>query len=283
LLGLEGDTIDDETFLRACRETENFSYLIERLLIRGHNQEALAEAQQIDTYYLLEIADIFYEHGLEADAEHLMEERSQQTQSEDLLKWLQKRHQARGDNEGTLEMARRLFLTRFGATIERYRELRQLAASSGQWETVQTELLASVEQSRNIALQIEIALDEGHLKEALTLLKSQQQKEDENKSPYGSNQLDTGIEVAQAIETTEPLEAITIYQNYVAMRIAWRGRENYQVACRILSVYAESSKSLAQATSGQPISWTCAHRITNYLRLKMKWRKQVYSSRASRN
>jgi DNA mismatch repair ATPase MutS len=71
LLGLEAETIDDETFLRICRETENYPYLIERLLKLGRPEEALAEAQQIDTYYLPEIADIFRKQGYEEMALHL--------------------------------------------------------------------------------------------------------------------------------------------------------------------------------------------------------------------
>jgi hypothetical protein len=234
LLGLEGDTLDDATFLRACRATKSFSYLIERLLTREHNQEALAEAQQVDTYYLLEIANIFCEHGLEADAEQLVMERSKSTQNANLLEWLQKRYQDRGDNEGALSLACRLFRTPSGDTIERYREIRQLAELSSQWENVQPELLASVKQSRNIALQIEIALEEGQPQEALTLLQSQQKQKSEKHGPYGNGLFNIGIEVAKAVEATEPLEAITIYQNYVEIRIAGRGREQYQVACQHL-------------------------------------------------
>ena len=44
LLRLEGNTIDDETFLRVCRETGSYYYLIERPLKLGRLEEALAEA-----------------------------------------------------------------------------------------------------------------------------------------------------------------------------------------------------------------------------------------------
>jgi len=234
LLGLESDLLDDETFLRICRERENYAYLIERLLTRGRDEEALAAAQQVDTYDILEIAEIFCEHGHEAEAERLIEGRSQHSQRQELLEWLQERYQARGDLEATLAMACRLFAIPLGATIERYREIRQLAEPSGQWATVQAELLASVKQSRNIKLQIEIALDEGQMKEALALLQSQQQKGDTKNGPYGGDLFSIGIEVAKAIEETEPLEAIAIYQKYVQTRVAWRGRDNYHTACQYL-------------------------------------------------
>jgi hypothetical protein len=235
LLGLEADSIDNETFLRLCRETENFPYLIERLLTRGRDKEALVEAQQIDTYDILEIADIFCEQGYEADAEHLIQERSQHSHSQELLQWLQKRYQDRGDNEGTLAMACRQFCTTpFGATIERYREIHHIAEQLGQWTTVQPELLASVQQSHNISLQIEIALDEGQVKEALDLLRSQPRPASLQNGPYGGNTFEVGIEVAQAAEENYPQEAIEIYQKYIETRIAWRGRDNYHIACQYL-------------------------------------------------
>lgn len=87
MLGLEADTIDDETFLRICRETESHNYLVERLLKLGRLDEALAEAQQVDNYYILEIADILCEQGHEAAAEHLIEKRVKQSDDTNLLKW----------------------------------------------------------------------------------------------------------------------------------------------------------------------------------------------------
>lgn len=87
MLGLEADTIDDETFLRICRETESHNYLVERLLKLGRLDEALAEAQQVDNYYILEIADILCEQGHEAAAEHLIEKQVKQSDDTNLLKW----------------------------------------------------------------------------------------------------------------------------------------------------------------------------------------------------
>jgi uncharacterized Zn finger protein len=46
--------------------------------------------------------------------------------------------------------------------------------------------------------------------------------------------LNVGIEVAKAAEENYPREAIEIYQRYVDMRIEWRDRGNYQVACQYL-------------------------------------------------
>lgn len=236
LLGLEADIIDDETFLRICRETENSSYLIERLLKRGQLEEALAQAQQVDTYYLLEIADILCEQGHEAAAEHLIQERVKQSNSTDLLEWLKGRYAARGDSAAALDMAQRLFrVYPLAATIERYRELRQLAQQLDRWAAVQAEIMAYVQQSRNIALQIAIALDEGQVERALQLLQAERQTKDTRNGPYGSGNFNVGLEVAKAAEASHPRESIDIYKAYVETRIEWRGRDHYQVACQYLT------------------------------------------------
>ena len=236
LLGLEADTIDDETFLRICRETESYDYLIERLLKRGRLEEALAEAQHVDNYDILEIADILDEQGHEAAAEHLIEERVKKSNDTRLLQWLKERYQARGASAGALDMAQRLFRAYpLAATIERYREIRQLAQQLDRWEAVRAEIMAYVQQSHITALQIEIALDEGEVELALQLLQAERQTEDSRKGPYGSDNFNVGIKVAKAAEDSHPQESIEIYQAYVETRIEWRGRENYQVACQYLT------------------------------------------------
>ena len=236
LLGLEADTIDDETFLRICRETESYDYLIERLLKRGRLEEALAEAQHVDNYDILEIADILDEQGHEAAAVHLIEERVKKSSDTRLLQWLKERYQAKGASAGALDMAQRLFRAYpLAATIERYREIRQLAQQLDRWEAVRAEIMAYVQQSHITALQIEIALDEGEVELALQLLQAERQTEDSRKGPYGSDNFNVGIKVAKAAEDSHPQESIEIYQAYVETRIEWRGRENYQVACQYLT------------------------------------------------
>jgi heme oxygenase len=95
LLRLEADTIDDETFLHVCRETESYDYLVERLLKLGRLEEALTEAKQVENYDILEIADILCEHGHEAAAERLIEERVKEYDDTNLLQWLKEREQNR--------------------------------------------------------------------------------------------------------------------------------------------------------------------------------------------
>jgi hypothetical protein len=236
LLGLEGDTIDDETFLRISHEMESYHHVVDRLLKLGRLDDALAEAKHVENYDILAITDILCEHGHEAAAERLIEERVKEYDDTHLLQWLQERYQARGNVADALKMASRIFRAHpLAATIERYREIRRLAQQLGRWETVQSEVMADVKQSRDTALQIKIALDEGQVELALSLLVAQKQTENSHSGPYGADNFNVGIEVAKAVEESHPQEAIEIYQAYVETRIEWRGRENYQIACQYLT------------------------------------------------
>ena len=209
LLGLEADGIDDETFLRLCREMESYDYIVDRQLKRGRLEEALAEAKQVDDFDILEIADILSEHGYEDQAVQLIEERVEQHSHTDLLHWLQERYQSRGNPEG--------------------------------------------------ALEIEIALDEGHIDLALELLEAGKQTEDPRSGPYGSANFNVGIEVAKAAEENYPQQAIEIYQRYVDLRIEWRDGTIIVPRPSIYSASAGSIKRWAKAMSGQPILQTCVN------------------------
>jgi hypothetical protein len=133
-------------------------------------------------------------------------------------------------------MANRLFRAYpLAATIERYREIHQLAEHLGQWETVQAETMAFLKKSDNAALQITIALDEGQVEQALKLLQSQQQSQNSRSGPYGDDHFDVGIAVAKAAEESHPYEAMEIYRRYAQTYIEWRGRENYAIACQYLT------------------------------------------------
>jgi hypothetical protein len=235
LLGLEGDDLDDETFLRLSREMESYDYIVDRLLKRGRLEEALAEAKQVDDFDILEIADILSEHGYEDQAVQLIEERVDQDSRTDLLHWLQERYQARGNPQAALDTAKRTFTTHFlEATIERYREIRELAQQPGRWDEVRAELLAYVQRERLTNVEIEIALDEDRIDLALELLEARKQTTDRRNGPYGSGNFDVGIEVAKAAEENYPRRAIEIYQRYANTLIEWRGWDNYRTASQYL-------------------------------------------------
>jgi len=119
-LDLQKESLDDEAYLRICRETGRTSDLIDRLLTLGRIDEAAREAQQVDDNTLLGLVDLFIQHGQDAVAERLMRARisalirpanyaahlllrSQPGRTEEekpdwrVLEWLQKYYRTRGN------------------------------------------------------------------------------------------------------------------------------------------------------------------------------------------
>jgi catechol 2,3-dioxygenase-like lactoylglutathione lyase family enzyme len=256
LLDLEKDTLDDETYLRICRETGRTSDLIDRLLTLGRIDEAARETQHIDDNALLGLAELFIQHGQDAVAERLVRARisapirpayataglllrSQAGRTEEekpdwrVLEWLQKYYQTRGNLVAEFEIVETLFRTQ--PYLRRYQELRDLARRLDRWEIVRPELLAFLEQARNTTLLIQIALDEGDIDHALQLLKGTVKKDHygytyiESYGYYGYSNI--AVEVARAAEETRPREAIELYQQYAERLIALRDRKNYRAAC----------------------------------------------------
>jgi hypothetical protein len=238
LLGLEADTLDDETFLRVCRETESYNYLIERLLKLGRREEALVVTALVDTYYILDIADILIEYGYEDDAVHMIDERAgKASYNTKLLEWLKKYYLEKEDGMDALEMALRIFREHsFSATIAQYQEIRQLALQVERWDTIRPDLLEFLKKGRNTHLQIEIALEEKKVELALELLQSVRQTKEPRNGPYEAGSFEVGLAVAKAAEKDYPQEAIEIYQAYVETHIQWRGRENYATASQYLII-----------------------------------------------
>src|SRR5207248_800535 len=66
LLALEGETLDDETFLRIGRETHRVYEVVNRLLERGRVDEAVKDAEQVRDWDLLKLADLFIQYGQDA-------------------------------------------------------------------------------------------------------------------------------------------------------------------------------------------------------------------------
>jgi catechol 2,3-dioxygenase-like lactoylglutathione lyase family enzyme len=259
LLDLEKDTLDNEAYLRICRETGRTADLVDRLLALGRIDEAAREAQQIDDYALLGLADLFIQHRQDAVAERLVRARilapirptndavrlllpSQAGRVEEekpdwrVLEWLRKYYQDRDNHAAELEVVETLFRTQ--PLLRHYQELRALAKQLGRWETVQPALLTFLEQVRNTTLLIQIALDEGDIDKALHLLKGTAKKDHygytyiESYGYYGYGNI--ALEVARAAEETRPREAIELYRQYAERLIALRERKNYQAACTYL-------------------------------------------------
>src|SRR6266487_1720978 len=237
LLDLEQDTLDDEAYLRICRETGRTSDLIDRLLTLGRIDEAARETERVDDSFLPQLADLFIRHEQDAVAERLVKARIKEQPDVRLLEWLQKYYQARGNQVAELEIVERLL--HIQPYLGRYQQLRDLARRLKCWETLRPEVLAFLEQTSNTRLLIQIALDEGNIDEALQRLKGIVKKDrygstyEDGYGYYGSGTI--ALEVARAAEETRPREAIEIYRQYAERLIAMRGRQNYQQACKYLA------------------------------------------------
>jgi catechol 2,3-dioxygenase-like lactoylglutathione lyase family enzyme len=258
-LDLQNETLDDEAYLRICRETGRTSDLVDRLLTLGRIDEATQETQRVDDYSLLGLANLFIQHGQDAVAERLVKARisapirlardaaglvlhSQPGRAEEekpdwrVLEWLQKYYRDRGNHVAELEMAEMLFRTQ--PSLKRYQELRDLSERLDRWEGLRRELLAFLEQARNTSLLIQIALDEGDIDQALQRLQGTAKKDgygytySDRYSYYGYS--DVAFEVARAAEETRPHAAIELYRQFAERLIAMRDRKHYQLACTYL-------------------------------------------------
>jgi len=239
-LDLEKETLDDEAYLRICRETGRISDLVDRLLALGRIDEAVRESQRVDDLVFLKLADLFVQHGQDAVAEHLVSTRIKEQSALHLLEWLQHSYRERGDLAAELETAATAF--HMQPSLRRYQELRDLAKRLEHWQTLRAELLAFLQQAgatRHATLLIEIALDERDIDHALHLLKDMAKKDSygytyaDGYGYYGFG--DIALQVARAAEESRPREAIELYRQRAERLIAQRGRQNYQQACTFLA------------------------------------------------
>lgn len=229
LLELEEETLDDEAYLRICRESGRTADLIDRLLTLGRIDEAVEEMKRFDTNILLSLVPFFIAHGQDTVAERLVKARLAEKPDMALLRWLQQYYHERGNRAAELEVVETLF--REQPYLRRYQELRALAEQVGRWETLRQELLAFLEERHNTNLLIEIALDEGDIDLALQRLEGMKKKDIYGYlygDAYGFDRV--SLQVAGAAEETRPQAAIKLYRQRAERLIAQRGRPNYQLA-----------------------------------------------------
>lgn len=252
-LALEKEVLDDEAYLRICRQTGCTSNLIDHLLTLGRLKEAEEETEQADNAVLLQLIDLFIQHGQEAVAERLVKARTREQPARPLLAWLQTYYRERQHSDAELEVTETLFHVQ--PSLPAYQQVRTLAEQLNRWEALRVELLDFLVQASKAALLIQIALDEGDIDRALQLLKGVEKKDRPGYSyvyisGYGYSGFNAlTLQVAQAAEELRPQEAIELYRDLVEKLIAQRGRQNYQEACKhltkIRALYEKSGESAA--------------------------------------
>jgi len=237
LLRLEEDQLDDEAFLRICRETSRWHDLVDRLLILARVEEASAAACQVGDYDLLQLADLFVSHSHGDLAEELIRQRARTPQpgpdgrartDSRLIVWLKERAQERGDLAEALTLAESLFWEQ--PSVPGYQELRDLARPLERWDGLRAVTLSRLANQGQYGLLTEIHLEEGEVDRALETLEQLRAARwgwDWPGSPLR-------IQVARAAEESRPREAVRLYGEAVERLISARGRYNYVEAATYL-------------------------------------------------
>ncbi len=240
LLKLQKDELDDDAYLKLCRESHRLNDLVDRLLALGRVGEATREATQAEEHELLEMADVFVRHGQAQPIEQLLMQRAHSSDDERIMQWLQQHCEDTGDTAGALDWAHKLFDKH--ASLERYVEMRSLAQRLNNWQSVRAELLKELEADKLWHVLTEIYLDEHEIDAALRSLRKMQ-------TGAMGNVLyrDLVLDVAQAAEATHPRDALQIYLRRAERAIDERNRSAYQQACQYLLRVRELYTRLGEA------------------------------------
>ncbi|HEV2457202.1 MAG TPA: SWIM zinc finger family protein [Ktedonobacterales bacterium] len=247
LLELEADTLDDESYLRLCRETDQRELLIERLLALGRVDEAAGEVATVEQPgTFLSLVDLLRERGHGAVAENVVRKRARTSQDPSLANWLKERAKESGDLDEALALAETIFWRT--PSVSGYQEVRALARQVGTWEKVRDGIIAHLTKDGRYALLTELHLLEGQVDEALAaLMRVKGPAAGDYYYAYGA--FDLAVRVARAAEETRPAEANALYLAEVGKLIAAQGRERYATAAgylvRVRALYARTGDEAA--------------------------------------
>lgn len=241
LLALEGDSLDDETFLRIANETGRTRDLVDRLLELDRVDEALGHLRSAEASNVLALAELFVARGHGDLAEQFVRSQVQAEADANFIiqfnSWLKKQAHARGDLATALDLALGLFRQR--PSLSDYNEVRDLATPLGRWESLRAELVQQLEARQQHDLLTEIHLREGNIEDALRTV-----TQVNTWWPYGDAPLP--IRVARAAEATHPHDAMGIYVANAQKLISQRGRDNYAIAARYLARVRELYHHIGQ-------------------------------------
>lgn len=228
LLELEADTLDDEAYLRICRETGQTERMVERLLMLGRWQDAVAELRQTeDVRLLVTLADLLRQRGHGDMAEQVVRQRSRKERDDRLTEWLLERAREAGDTDEALALAETLFWR--GPSVHAYRRVRELATAEGTWEKVRPGIFDHLTHDGRFALLTELHLLEGEVDQALATLGRVKVN-----GSWSNDGFALRVAVAEAAERTRPEEAIRLYLEEAEPLIEAQGRERYATAAEYL-------------------------------------------------
>ena len=253
LLDLEADTLDDDSYVRLCRQTGQLPRAVARLLERHRVDAAVAEVADAPDDELLPLADLLRAAGYTDRAEHIVRKRERRGRDAHMVLWLRDRAREAGDLDEALALTEKLFWR--APSTELYAELRALAQPLGTWEKLRTGVLAHLTSDGHHALVTALHVDEGQVDEALAALARVQAPAvtagggwEWGAAAYDGFSL--RVRVARAAEATRPAEAIALYREEVDALIAAQGRERYATAAEYLARVRD-----LYARQGQQAEW----------------------------
>ncbi len=246
LLDLEADILDDEAYLKICRQTGRLNDQIERLLILNRIEEAENAARQAEDYPLFKTIEVFAGHKRTGLAEKLIIERLQTSKDQDvderLIGWLSERLKGHGDLTGSLELEERLFWKY--PNLEKYKKLRKLAKQLKLWDVLRTQIIAELEKKQDFDFLVDLYLYEKEVGNALATLEKRPQR-------WGDHGLH--IEVARAAKKQYPQEAIRLFRAEAERFIDYRNRDSYSQAAFCLREVRDVYRQLNEMQSWQKL------------------------------
>jgi uncharacterized Zn finger protein len=246
LLDLQADTLDDEAYLRICRQTGRLNDLIDRLLILDRLKEAEDTARKAEDYPLFKAIEIFTRHKRADLVEKLVIERLQTSRDEDvderLIEWLSSRFREHGDLTSSLELEERLFWKY--PNLEKYKKLHKLAKQINRWDALRIQIITELEKKKDFDFLITLYLYEKEVGLALATLKKLPQRW----SDHGLH-----LEVARAAKKQYPQESIRIFEEEAERFINDRNRGSYSQAALCLREIRDIYRQLNETESWQKL------------------------------
>ena len=230
LLELEAQTLDDEQYLKICRENGRTDDLIERLLKLKRVDEALAEAKLFEAPALIRAADIFVQRKKLELLEPVLVAREGQPgkglgTNTRLTEWLRDLYQGQKQWDKALGYTVKLFNVH--PNLKRFQEVENLAGRLKQWAQTRQDLLDRLTPMRNTGLLVEIYLYEKSPDAAIQAVMNAP-------NDYPGSHYSTRLTVATAVRKTHPRFAIEVYREQVGAIIKQRARASYATACQHL-------------------------------------------------
>jgi uncharacterized Zn finger protein len=226
-LALLGGQIEDDDYLRICRDTGRSYDLIDRLLSLGRVDDALAAAREYGgSNNITAIADLFELHGYPNLGYEIVKGWPNSEAEAHLLEWLRLYAIRQHQPEEALRLAELLFWQ--SQTLENYHALIEAAATLNKREEVRRRVIQRLENAGNFSLLVEIQLLENNVDLALASL------DRVNPDIWLERLSMLRRQVAKAVENPYPQEAARQYLILAEELIQQHNRSSYAEAARML-------------------------------------------------